>query len=165
MTPQTELDGRYSSPGAVATPWPEGEKHLEQAEIYWISTVRANGQPHVTPVIALWQDDALYFCTGPAEQKARNLGANPRCTLTTGNNSMENGLDIVLEGVASRETNEEQLRRLAGAYRSKYGWEFTVRDGAFFNDAAGEAFVFQVKPDNVYGFGKGERFSHTRWTF
>jgi len=38
------------------------------------------------------------FCTGTRERKARNILANPRCSLTTGRNSFTDGLDVVVEG-------------------------------------------------------------------
>jgi hypothetical protein len=33
--------------------------------------VRADSRPHVTPLIALWLDAAMYFCAGASEQKAK----------------------------------------------------------------------------------------------
>ena len=41
-----------------------------------LSTVRADGRPHVTPLVAVWLDGALYFCTGEGEQKERNIRRN-----------------------------------------------------------------------------------------
>ena len=73
--PVTELDTRFSDQDAVATDWEETRRALEEAELFWISTVRTNGRPHVTPLPAVWRDGALYFCTGPGEQKALNLRA------------------------------------------------------------------------------------------
>lgn len=35
--------------------------------------MRADGRPHVTPLVAVWLDGAPHFSTGPAEQKAVNL--------------------------------------------------------------------------------------------
>ncbi len=103
-----------------------------------------------------------YFCTGPTERKAKNLAANAQCVVTTGNNSLDNGLDLVVEGDAVRVTDDATLRRLVDGYAAKYGWDFSVRDGAFVGDG-GEAFVFAVAPRKVFGFGKGEPFSQTRW--
>ena len=74
--PDTELDTRFSDPDAVATGWEETRQVLEQAELFWISTVRADGRPHVTPLVAVWLDDAVHFATGPGEQKAVNLRTN-----------------------------------------------------------------------------------------
>lgn len=139
---------------------------LEGARLYWISTVRPDGRPHVTPLIAVWLDGALHFCTGEEERKARNLAENPHCVLTTGSNTMDDGVDVVLEGEAVNVTDEARLRVLADAWVAKYGeeWRFGVRDGAFHHEH-GRALVFEVAPRAVFGFGKGETFSQTRWRF
>ncbi len=62
--PVTEIDTRFSDPTAVATGWDETRRALEAAEIFWISTVRADGRPHVTPLVAVWLDGAIHFSTG-----------------------------------------------------------------------------------------------------
>jgi general stress protein 26 len=118
--PTAELDARFSSEGARPTAWPEARKHLEAAELYWLTTVRADGRPHVTPLIAVWLADAMHFCTGASEQKARNLEHNQHCILTTGRNSLTEGvLDLVVEGDAVRVTDEAKLRKIAAVYESK----------------------------------------------
>jgi nitroimidazol reductase NimA-like FMN-containing flavoprotein (pyridoxamine 5'-phosphate oxidase superfamily) len=164
--PVTDLDPRYSSPDAPPTSWAEGRQQLEKAEVYWLSTVRPDGRPHVTPLIAIWQDGALYFSTGPSERKAKNLAANPHVVLTTGRNSIGEGLDLVVEGEAVPVRDEARLQRLADAISAKYGppFLFTVRDGAF-DSEGGPAVVFEVAPTTAYGFVKGATFSHTRWRF
>jgi Pyridoxamine 5'-phosphate oxidase len=161
-----ELDPRYSSEGATAVSWEEAVRQLQHAEIFWVSTVRPDGRPHVTPLIAVWLDGALYFCTGPDERKAGNLERNRSCVLTTGCNAISEGLDIVVEGEAVRVGDDARLRQIADAYVAKYGdeWRFGVRDGAFAHEA-GIALVFEVRPQKVLGFRKGEEFSQTRWRF
>lgn len=163
--PVPELQERFSSPGAGPTPWAEARGQLERAEVYWLSTVRPDGRPHVTPLIAVWLDDRVYFCTGPDERKAKNLAANPHCVLTTGCNAIDEGLDVVVEGDAVRVVDEAVLRRAAARYEAKYGpdWRFDVEDAAFEHDG-GRALVFEVAPVTVFGFGKGE-YSQTRWRF
>jgi hypothetical protein len=164
-SPTTELDARFSSPGATPTPWAEANEQLARAEIYWLTTVRPDGRPHVTPLIGIWLDGALHFSTGEGEQKAKNLAHSGHCVITTGNNSIAAGLDIVIEGDAVRVSNEATLRRLVDRYAEKYaGWHFTVRDGALHGDG-GRAIVFAISPAKVLGFGKGEPFSQTRWRF
>jgi hypothetical protein len=76
--PVTVLDERFSDPKAVATGWDQTRRALEEAELFWITTVRPDGRPHVTPLVAVWLDGALCFCTGGTEQKAVNLAASPR---------------------------------------------------------------------------------------
>ncbi|MEE1738430.1 pyridoxamine 5'-phosphate oxidase family protein [Streptomyces sp. BE147] len=165
--PVTELDARYSSAGATARPWREGAAVLDAARLYWLSTVRPDGRPHVTPLIGVWRDGALHFCTGPAERKARNLATNPEVVLTTGANTLDSGFDVVVEGRADRVTDTGALTRLAAAWEAKYGgdWHFEVSDGAFVNGEAGRAEVFAVTPRTAFGFAKGEPFSQTRWRF
>ena len=98
--PVTTIDPRYSDPNAVATPWEKTHRVLETAELFWLSTVRADGRPHVTQVVAVWLDGALHFCTGVTQQKAVNLRGNPHLILLTGCNHWGQGLDVVVEGFA-----------------------------------------------------------------
>jgi nitroimidazol reductase NimA-like FMN-containing flavoprotein (pyridoxamine 5'-phosphate oxidase superfamily) len=162
--PMTALDPRFSSDAAAPTPWAEGRGRLEEAELYWLTTVRPDGRPHVTPLMAVWLDGAMYFCTGPDERKAKNLARSPHCILTTGCNRMDQGLDLVVEGDAVKVSDEAKLRRVADRYASKYDWRYDVRDGAF-HGAGGLAFVYEVVPAKAFGFGKGEVYSQTRWRF
>ena len=164
-----ELDARFSSPGAEATPWPVARAQLWEAKLFWLSTVRPDGRPHVTPLLAVWNDNALYFTTGPEERKARNLEQNTHCALTTGRNGIDDGLDLVLEGAAEKVGDPAELHRVAGAYESKYGRHFTAAEGTWagLGDAirGGDVLVYRVTPATVLGFGKGNLFSQTRWRF
>ncbi|PRX95433.1 pyridoxamine 5'-phosphate oxidase family protein [Allonocardiopsis opalescens] len=163
--PVAELDARYSAEGAAATPWSAARARLAAAEVFWISTVRPDGRPHVTPLLAVWLDGALFFCTGERERKALNLAANPHTVLTTGDSALREGLDVVVEGEAVRVSDEALLHRLADAYEAKYGadWRFEVRGGVF-HGGGGPAPVFRVAPVTAFGFGKGA-YSQTRWRF
>ena len=161
--PTPELHAGFSAPGATPTPWADVLGVLESAELFWISTVRADGRPHVTPLPAVWHDGALYFCTGPGEQKARNLRGNDSCVLTSGNNRWKSGLDVVVEGRAAQVTDQALLVTLAALWESKYDgdWKYEVRDGAFDHEG-GVAHVFEVRPSKVLAFAKGE-FAQTRF--
>ena len=161
--PVAELDSRFSAPDAAPTQWADVRRVLDHAELFWISTVRADGRPHVTPLPAIWRDDALYFCTGAGEQKGVNLARNPKCTLTTGTNAWKSGLDVVVEGTATRVVDDERLRTLAGEWASKYhgDWQFDVANGAFHHEG-GEAIVYEVAPHKILAFAKGE-FAQTRF--
>jgi nitroimidazol reductase NimA-like FMN-containing flavoprotein (pyridoxamine 5'-phosphate oxidase superfamily) len=176
--PETTLDWDYSDRDATATSWTEARDRLGTAGVYWLTTVRPDGRPHVTPLLAVWLDTpagggALYFCTGPEERKARNLAHNPQVVLTTGTNDVHNGMDLVVEGEAVAVQDEALLRRAADAWVAKYGeyWRFGVGDGAFLHPQGdGRVLVFRVSPRVAFGFGKGEAFgaggySQTRWRF
>lgn len=163
--PITLLDPRFSEAGAEPTPWAETERLLEDAQLFWITTVRADGRPHSSPLVAVWLDGALHFSTGQEEQKAVNLRANRHVILTTGCNQWDGGLDIVLEGDAVPVTDEATLERLAAAWQAKWDgrWQYEVDRGRFRHEV-GHALVFAVAPVTVLAFGKGV-FTHTRHRF
>jgi general stress protein 26 len=157
------IDRRFSDPDAKPTDWSEAKQVLEAAELYWLTTVRSDGRPHVTPLIGVVHDDAMHFCTGLREQKAHNLEHNDRVALTTGTNTWAAGLDVVLEGTAVRIADHEALQQVADAYEAKYGtvWRFEVGDGVF-GSGEREAAVFRVEPAKVLAFAKDP---HAQTTF
>ena len=166
-TPVTTLDKRFSDPDAAATSWDETRRALETAEIFWITTVRRDGRPHVTPLVAVWACDALHFCTGIGEQKAVNLSRNRHVVLTTGCDDWDRGLDVVVEGDAVRVTNKRALERLADAWTRKWDgrWRYEVADGGFRHPGSEHpVLVFAVAPAKVLAFTKGA-FSHTTHRF
>jgi nitroimidazol reductase NimA-like FMN-containing flavoprotein (pyridoxamine 5'-phosphate oxidase superfamily) len=164
-TPKTELDTRFSEPGSQATSWEQTLQAIKQAEMFWISTVRSDGRPHVTPLVAVWLDEALHFSTGAGEQKAVNLAGNPQVVLTTGDSDWKSGLDVVVEGEAVRVTDTEQLQRLAAAWAQKWDgrWQYNIAEDGLQHEA-GKVQIFAVRPTKVLAFGKGG-FTHTRHRF
>ncbi len=161
-TPTTTVDERYSEPEAIPVSWSDTCAVLVSAELFWLSTVRTSGQPHVTPLVGVWVDDALHFTTGAEEQKAANLRANPRVALTTGCNDWRGGVDVVVEGRAVLATDQLVLERLCEAWRTKWdgSWEFSARDGHMFHPEGVEVLAYSVAPSKVLAFAKGS-FSHT----
>ncbi|HEY2776852.1 MAG TPA: pyridoxamine 5'-phosphate oxidase family protein [Gaiellaceae bacterium] len=165
--PTTELDTRFSDSDAVATDWEETRRTLENAELFWITTVRIDGRPHVTPLVAVWLNDAIHFATGVGEQKAVNLRTNQNVILTTGCNDWEKGLDVVIEGEAVQVSDESILERLAEAWVAKWDgrWRYEVHENGFRHEGgSGAILVFAVKPAKVLAFAKGT-FSQTRHRF
>jgi nitroimidazol reductase NimA-like FMN-containing flavoprotein (pyridoxamine 5'-phosphate oxidase superfamily) len=167
--PITDLDPRFSSPGAKVVPWSKALRQLRDAEVLWLSTVTPEGRPHVVPLIAVWLDGALYFSTGEGERKARNLRSNTHVTIATGPEALSEALDIVLEGEARVVSDAAKIRRIAKAYVAKYGegWRLPGIDGVL---------TFEVTPSTAFGFGRrdghiglpsgeGEMFTQTRWRF
>jgi nitroimidazol reductase NimA-like FMN-containing flavoprotein (pyridoxamine 5'-phosphate oxidase superfamily) len=153
-SPSSRLDPRFGEADAP-TPWSETEAVLAAAELYWLTTIRSDGRPHTTPLVGVWAEQAFAFCTGPTEQKARNLGANPHVTVTTGCNAWQAGHDVVIEGRVERVTGGARLQAVADAYREKYGsaWDFE-HDEEVFSPDEGPAAVFAVRPAKVLSFAK-----------
>ena len=164
--PTGELNSDFSSPGATALPWCEAEQRLQQAGVFWLSSVRPDARPHVTPLIGVWLDGALYFCTGADERKAKNLARNAQVVITTGSNALAEGLDLVLEGEAVLVSDDARRRALADAFAVKYGeaWRLPAFEGVV---------LFALTPTQAFGFGRGDAqgpppqggFNQTRWRF
>jgi nitroimidazol reductase NimA-like FMN-containing flavoprotein (pyridoxamine 5'-phosphate oxidase superfamily) len=170
ITPATTtLDQWNSDSDAVPAGWEETLRVLETAELFWISTVRSDGRPHVTPLVAVWLDDSLHFHTGADEQKFANLRANPHVVLTTGCNQWDRGLDVVVEGEAVRVTDDTTLERLAEIWARKWDgrWQLAVRHGGFHNRNMNDfpSQVFTVKPAKVFAHAKGDPFGATTHRF
>ncbi|MGV0793845.1 pyridoxamine 5'-phosphate oxidase family protein [Mycolicibacterium sp. XJ1819] len=162
MTMRGRLDKRFSE-AEEALDGDTVRKALANAELYWLTTVRRDGRPHVTPLVGVWVDDTFVFCTGGEEQKARNLEHRDTVAVTTGANSWNLGLDVVVEGRAERVTGIYTLTALADDYRDKYGddWDFDA-DEEVFDPEGGRARVFRVQPTKVIAFAKSP---HGQTTF
>jgi Pyridoxamine 5'-phosphate oxidase len=108
--------------GDPPIPWSRALQQLEasarehadeqQPRTYWLSTVRPDGRPHLAGVGALWLDGSFYFTSGPGTRKSRNLAANPNCAISV---SLP-GLDLIIEGRATKVTDQPTIERLAERY-------------------------------------------------
>jgi hypothetical protein len=110
--------------GDAPIPWSRALDQLRNAsdrQSYWLAMVRPGGQPHVAAVGALWLDDKLYFTSGPRTRKSQNLAANPSCVISV---SLPD-LDLVVEGTATRVTDEATLKRLVERFAAQ-GWPASV---------------------------------------
>jgi nitroimidazol reductase NimA-like FMN-containing flavoprotein (pyridoxamine 5'-phosphate oxidase superfamily) len=167
MTINGKLDTDFSE-ATEPVSWRQVSDVLAAAELYWLTTVCKDGRPHITPLIGAWVDDGFVFCTGPEEQKARNLAACSAVAVTTGVNTWKEGLDVVVEGNAERVTGVDMSTRLADTVREKYRgeWDFTPDDEGFgHTDASGDshiAYVYRVSPGKVLAFAKSP---HGQTTF
>ena len=162
-----EIHG-FSEPDSTPTPWAAGLEQLRAADTFWLSTVRPDGRPHVTPLIAVWHAEALWFTTGPEERKARNLAENPSCVLTTGRSDLvEGALDVVLEGQAEQVTDDAELQPVATAFAVEWptgpGTSLYATGRSAIGMSVGRVIVFRVRPVRGLGFRKGDRFSQTTW--
>ena len=158
-----KLDTRFSEASEPVS-WAEVSDALTAAELYWLTTVRADGRPHITPLVGAWVDDAFVFCTGPDEQKAKNLDRSTSVAVTTGVNTWNDGLDVIVEGAAERVTGRDVLTKLADVIREKYDgvWDFTPLDDGFGHRGDDIAHVYRVAPTKVLAFAKSP---HGQTTF
>jgi hypothetical protein len=163
----TNLD-RY---GNQALPWSRARDSLtagspSPAVTFFLGTVGPDGQPHAAGIGGLWQDGELYFTSGPGMRKARDLAANPTCTISV---RLE-GIDLVLEGSAARVTDRSTLEQIAGRFREG-GWPAEVAGDAFTAPFSAPSagpppwHLYRFTPRAVTGVATVEPYGATRWTF
>jgi pyridoxine/pyridoxamine 5'-phosphate oxidase len=155
--------------GSAAIPWSRALAQLESSDTratFWLATTRPDGRPHAAGVGAKWVDGRLYFTSGPGTRKSRNLAANSHCTLSV---SLP-GLDLVVEGTATKVKDKAILARLAERYASQ-GWSAKVADGAITAEYSAPSAgpppwdLYQVTPLTAFGVATAEPNGATRWQF
>src|SRR5215210_6636071 len=57
---------------------------LTDQTVLWLATTRPDGRPHLTPIWFRFVDDRFWVCTTGNAVKARNLQANPACSVALG---------------------------------------------------------------------------------
>jgi hypothetical protein len=163
----TNLD-RY---GGGTVPWdvPRGllaHGHKGPLVGFFLGTVRPDGRPHAAGIGAVWDDGDLYFTSGPGTRKSRNLAANPACTVSV----KLPGLDLTLEGEATRVTEPGTLERLAAAYRD-IGWPAEVAGDGFTAPYSAPSagpppwHLYRFTFHTVVGLRTEEPNGATRWRF
>ena len=132
----------------------------------WLTTVTPDGRPHSRPLGALWLEDAFWFTSGPGTRKAKNLAANPRCSISVASDDF----DLVAEGEAVKVEDQPTLEKLAAAYDDG-GWPASARDGALWAEYSAPSagpppwHLYRLVPDTIYAFGASEPYGATRYRF
>lgn len=157
--------------GNAALPWSRARALLAVSPAgtdasFFLGTVRPDGRPHAAGIGALWHDDAFFLVSGPTTQKSRNLAHNPNCTLSV----HLQGLDLVMEGTATRITNPQTLEQAAELFR-RSGWPAEVKDDAFTAPYSAPSagtppwWVYRFTIHTAYGVATAEPYGATRWRF
>jgi hypothetical protein len=163
----TNLD-RY---GSTALPWSRPRDLLAAGPVgpdvpFFLATCRPDGRPHSAGIGAVWHQGDLYFTSGPGTRKSRNLAANPACTTST---RLE-GIDLVLDGTATRVADGPTLEQVADLYRSG-GWPAQVEDDAltapYSAPSAGPPpwHLYRFTFHTAVGVATAEPYGATRWRF
>lgn len=94
---------------------------------WWLATIDPDGRPHVAGIGGFWNDGVLWFQTGLATRKGRNLTRDPRCTASLATHEF----DLVVEGEAERVDDPDEVAAFV-AVAVEGGWPAEV-------DASGRA--------------------------
>jgi PPOX class probable F420-dependent enzyme len=74
-------------------------RFLEEEPVVWLSTVCADGAPHLVPTWFTWDGEALTILSKPSARKVQNLEAEPRAMLALGD--AEDDFDVgMFEAIA-----------------------------------------------------------------
>ena len=150
-------------------------QHPAPGQNHWLATVRPDGSPHLMPIIAFWIDGAFHFLAGPGTRKGRNLTAEERCVIGTGNLTMPS-MDLIVEGRARRVTDEAAVGRLAEEFGGA-GWPLEARGSDVYGPHGPTAgpppyAIYRLEPATVFGlpgmhgmFDDDRHHDATRWTF
>lgn len=130
---------------------------LAEGQDMTIATVRPDGWPQATTVSYASAGTTVYFGCGAASQKARNLAANDRVSLTVNlpykDWSQIRGLS--LSGRASRIQDAEELGRVGVLFMEKF-----PELAQYIDTPPDEMAMFRIDPEvaSVLDYGKG--FGH-----
>ncbi|MFY1679597.1 PPOX class F420-dependent oxidoreductase [Streptomyces sp. WMMC905] len=105
-----------------------------------LSTVRADGGPHVAPIWFLLDGDDLVFNTSKSSVKGRNLTRDGRVALCVDDDRPPFGF-VVLRGRARLSENPEEVRRWATRIGGRYMGEERAEEFGARNASPGELVV------------------------
>jgi hypothetical protein len=135
---------------------------------FWLGTINPDGSPHVTGVGVLWLDGAFWISTGETSRKGRNLGRDPRCTMSVALDRF----DLVAEGEAHLVEDPAVVADVAARWAAD-GWPAEVDESGrritadYSAQSAGPPpwAVYRMTVQRATALGTSESGGATRWTF
>lgn len=112
-----------------------------------LSTVRADGSPHIAPVWFLLDGDDLLLTTGKETVKGRNLARDGRVALCVDDDRPPFSF-VVVQGHAEISEEPEQLRHWATRIAARYMGEDRAEEFGARNGVPGELLV-RVRVEKV----------------
>lgn len=115
-----------------------------------LSTVRADGSPHVTPVWFLLDGDDVVFNTDKSGVKGRNLARDGRFALCVDDDRPPYAF-VLLQGRATVSEEPDEVRHWAGRLGARYMGEHRAEEYAARNGGPGELLV-RARIEKVIAF-------------
>lgn len=135
-----------------------------QRHTTWLTTINPDGSPHVMPVGVIRCAGSWYFTSGPGTRKSRNLARDARCVISVATEPF----DLVVEGTATRVTDNGELETVAAAFRADQ-WPATVEGDALTAEysapSAGPApwYCYRVQESTVFALATSEPSGATKF--
>lgn len=171
VMPRTGVGAGATTEAGATTPfqWSAVQQAFRAAEReFWLTTVNAEGRPHVAPVFAAWADSSFFVATKATARKTRDLQDNGRCVVATNTGDAH----VVVEASARRVHDPSTMDQASAAFAEVYHWPTTVVDDEI--DAPYSAptsggpplQIWELVPVKAFGFPTdGETAAPTRWRF
>jgi PPOX class probable F420-dependent enzyme len=91
---------------------------LRREPVVWLSTVRADGRPHLVPIWFSWDGARLLVASKPDAVKVRNVRVNPQVMLALG--EAEDDFDVGLVEAVAELPDAAAAELLPSAHFDKY---------------------------------------------
>jgi hypothetical protein len=133
----------------------------------WLTTINADGSPHVTAVGAVWDGDTFWFQTADCTRKAKNIVRDQRCAVSL----TLDGSDVVIDGTAEKVTDPEDVARIAKIWAADGGWPATPDErgtgitAPFNAPGLGSPPWFVYRITTAAATSVTQKGGSTRWTF
>lgn len=136
---------------------------------FWLTTLNADGSPHVTSVGALWHAGSCWFQTGDQTRKAKNVARDARCTVSVATK----GFDVMVAGDAQRVHDPKTVAEIAALW-AKGGWPAEPDESGTGITAPFNAptlgpppwHIYEIKPTTATAVGTTEKGPGSmRWQF
>ncbi len=89
----------------------------------WLTTINADGSPHVTGIGAIWAEGTFWFQTGEQTRKGKNLARDSRCVLSLATEEF----DLIIDGHGRQITDPPTVAAMATRWAAA-GWPARVDD-------------------------------------
>jgi PPOX class probable F420-dependent enzyme len=125
-------------------------RFLVEEPIVWLSTVRADGAPHLVPIWFWWDGEALLVFSKPEAVKVRNLRADPRVMLALGD--PDEDFDVGLLRGRAEILHEPTSKVLPEGHIAKYADRLASIGLSVAEYAATYSLVIRIVPDQALGW-------------
>lgn len=126
-----------------AARWRALTARLGREMTIWVSTVRYDGRPHLTPTWFIWLDDHIYIAISEDSQKYANLRHNQRITVALPDTDWV----TIIEGEA-HVADRKAVEALGDYFFHKYEWDFRYDDTAVMR-------LIEITPHKILAWGDG----------
>ncbi len=123
---------------------------LHEEQIFWLTTVTADGTPQPNPVWFIWEDGTFLIYTQPSAYRLKNIARNPRVSVNL-QATPDGGEVVVFTGQAYIDTNAPPVAKNQ-AYVEKYAQGIRSIDMTPESMSASYSVPLRIRPEKMRTF-------------